>query len=839
MRPRPHPAIFSSKPKQLSAQQAVFDLKQRVLLSLNKLSDRDTHQIAADELEKIARGLAPEGVAPFLACITDTGSEQKSAVRKECVRLTGTLARFHGPLLAPHLGKILASIVRRLKDSDSVVRDACVETAGVLAATVMSSRSSAQGAESAFVAILKPLFEALGEQSRYVQAGSASCLARVIDDTSDPPTSVFPQMLARVIRLLKNPHFMAKPAAIDLIRSIVQAGGASTEHVLSTVVTSILETLKSADWTTRKAASVALASIAVHVGPSLGSCRTSCILSLESCRFDKVKPVRDTIMHALQCWKTVPGTGSHDPSEAGSSTKENGDYSDVTSASDGGWRDLSCGKVGPVSALSATSTLTSKKRNPLTVQKACSNYVHNSHHPSSSDWHIDISLPKVRAMSTVGDHLKEFEGYSTEMTLERAADANKLHDNKYDYAPADDNIDCSSTSDLVSGSFETKHVTVSESPATLNRLDRRSVVEDADSEDPRMQERKSLDSTVTDLSSAGMQGCCLHTASELAFIKKQLLEIETKQSNLLDLLQVFMGNSVDNLSSLQLKVHNLEHVVVKIGKSISQNGNYSNMANSRLTKQNQSVCSSPRLSTSTPRQSVESNYRQPSLSSLSNKEVWGVDASSKNRLSTSVKDGMERWRDPTLNIVRNNALHKESGRSAQNQASSQTRGTKDMLSVSDCSASTKLGKMEGMSGFWKHIKEFLHSGDMESAYAETLCIGDDLCLIELMDKTGPVLERLSCETASAVISILTKHFLNQRFIDFVIPWFLQVVNLSGACEPGHLVMSSKTRMEFLYALQQAACLDSIDQVDRTAITKCAAKLSQLWGEALSRYLHTI
>ena len=129
----------------VTPQQAVFELKQRVILSLNKLADRDTHQIAVEELEKTAEGLTPEGISPFLSCIMDTDSEQKSAVRKECVRAMGTLARFHGTILVPHIAKMVASIVKRLKDSDSVVRDACVETAGVLATSVRSSGGGDRG----------------------------------------------------------------------------------------------------------------------------------------------------------------------------------------------------------------------------------------------------------------------------------------------------------------------------------------------------------------------------------------------------------------------------------------------------------------------------------------------------------------------------------------------------------------------------------------------------------------------------------------------------------------------------------------------------------------------
>lgn len=204
----------------MNQQQVVFELKHKVVTALNKLADRDTYQVATDELEKTAECLSPDGLVPFLSCILDTDSEQKSAVRKECVRLMGTLVRCHEGLMGPHLGKIVASIVKRLRDPDSVVRDACVETVGALALKLCISGGEGDGV---FVGLVRPLFEALGEQNKQVQSGSALCLARIIDNTRDPPVLILQRMLIRTTKLLKNPHFMAKPAIIELNRSIIQA----------------------------------------------------------------------------------------------------------------------------------------------------------------------------------------------------------------------------------------------------------------------------------------------------------------------------------------------------------------------------------------------------------------------------------------------------------------------------------------------------------------------------------------------------------------------------------------------------------------------------------------
>ncbi|KAK1398515.1 Microtubule-associated protein TORTIFOLIA1 [Heracleum sosnowskyi] len=201
-------------------QQMIFELKHRVVVALNKLADRDTFQIGIDELQKTIQRLSPDEVTPFLYCILDVDSAHKSAVRRECIRLIGVLASFHEDQVSAHLGKIVLGVVKRLKDPDSVVREACVETMGVLAVK-LGGVESCQG-EGVFVALVKPLFEILGEQNKQVQSGSALCLARVIDTTAYPPITILHRMLIRTVKFLKNPHFLAKPVVIELNRSIIQ-----------------------------------------------------------------------------------------------------------------------------------------------------------------------------------------------------------------------------------------------------------------------------------------------------------------------------------------------------------------------------------------------------------------------------------------------------------------------------------------------------------------------------------------------------------------------------------------------------------------------------------------
>lgn len=262
-----------------------FEMKQRVHNALNKVGDRDTHDIGTKELETILHSLTPHSISPFLSCILDIHSELKPSIRKQSLKLIASLATVYESLILPHLTKIVASVVKCFRDPDSSVREGCVEIFSVLALKLANQGNE----DKVFVLLSSPIFDALvGEQNKHVQSASAFCLAGIVQNTRNPPVSVLYGMLIRILKLLKNPHFMAKPALIELNRCIIQAGGASTQSVLLTAVGSIREGLNDTDWKTRKAASVALGQIALTRASFLSSLRASCIHSLDSSRFDKV-----------------------------------------------------------------------------------------------------------------------------------------------------------------------------------------------------------------------------------------------------------------------------------------------------------------------------------------------------------------------------------------------------------------------------------------------------------------------------------------------------------------------------------------------------------------------
>ena len=184
----------------------------------------------------------------------------------------------------------------------------------------------------------------------------------------------------------------------------------------------------------------------------------------------------------------------------------------------------------------------------MSIRKTCQNYAENPQHSKADDWQIEIAVPKSHN-SLAEFHNEESEGSSVTKTLERmSAEGTSPQDTGYEYVPMDDKQECSSVSNLTTDNFETKFVTVSheclEEGGLLKPIQRtqRFAAEEVSSEEQmysaKRQDRRSLDSTVTESCSQTTRGCCSELANEMVCIRKQLLEIENKQSNLMDLLQV-------------------------------------------------------------------------------------------------------------------------------------------------------------------------------------------------------------------------------------------------------------------------------------------------------------
>lgn len=308
----------------------MIELKQRILTSLSKLSDRDTHQIAVDDLQNIIQTLSPDGVSMLLNCLYDSTNDPKPAVKKESLRLLSLLCATHPDSTATHLTKIIAHIVKRLKDPDSCVKDACRDAIGQLSSQYFKGGDSG----SVVSLFVKPLFEAMNEQNKGVQAGSAMCMAKMVDLATEPPVAAFQKLCPRICKYLNNPNFLAKSALLPVVASLSQVGAIAPQG-LEALLQSIHESLSSTDWATRKAAADTLSALALNSSNLITEGTAASTLTvLEACRFDKIKPVRDSITEALHIWKNIAGKGGDAASDGQKNSSHDGENSEPAELSE-------------------------------------------------------------------------------------------------------------------------------------------------------------------------------------------------------------------------------------------------------------------------------------------------------------------------------------------------------------------------------------------------------------------------------------------------------------------------------------------------------------------------
>ncbi|XP_076892858.1 TORTIFOLIA1-like protein 5 [Bidens hawaiensis] len=368
------------------------DLKHRVITCLNKLSDRDTLAVASLELESIAVTLNHESFAPFISYLSATTSSDKSPVRKQCVRILGFLSETHGNTLSPHVTKMLSTIVRRLRDSDSAVRSACIAAVTSIASEITNP---------SFSTITKPLIDAvMTEHDHNAQVGSGLCLSAAIEAAPDPEPGQLQKLLPRVLKLIKSDGFKAKPALLNVIGSIVGAGGgnAFNRSSLNSVVNCLVEFLSSEDWAARKAAVEALGRLAVAEKVRLSPFRAAGLASLENRRFDKVKVVRESMNQTLELWKEIPG---HQDEVPASPSLNDNSSSKVAVLETSPKETLSVSKQSPTQRSSPTTTTQSRSPPKSNYKKHSVAVARKMEFDQETDAKVNVSVPVSAASDTV------------------------------------------------------------------------------------------------------------------------------------------------------------------------------------------------------------------------------------------------------------------------------------------------------------------------------------------------------------------------------------------------------------------------------------------------------
>uniref|UniRef100_A0A0E0AKN0 TOG domain-containing protein n=1 Tax=Oryza glumipatula TaxID=40148 RepID=A0A0E0AKN0_9ORYZ len=833
---------------------AMAELKSRVLGALAKLSDRDTHHIAVEDLDRIIRSLpSPDAVPMLVHALASDSPGLASPARRESLRLLATLCAAHHDAAAPYLQKVMAHLARRLKDtnSDSSVRDACRDAAGQLSAVYLRPLAASAAAEAGNATVtlfVKPLFEAMGEQSKAVQGGAAACLAKTVEGAGPGPgvVGMFGKIGPRVCKLLGGQGVQAKGALLTIIGSLSQVGAISPQNMPQTLQ-SIRDCLENSDWATRKAAADTLCVLATYSGRLIGDGTAPTIAALEACRFDKVKPVRDSMADAVQLWKKMAGDDSNDGKNKESADNEG--KMDSPNNND---------KVKG-SSMAEKAAVLLKKRPTLTDRELNPEFFQKLETRITDELAVEVVVPR----KTLQSHLQsEEEPEDADGDPVGPANSNGSADDEANLTQLRSSSNFQNIRDRWAGQRGSRN---------KDAKVRASDVEDRN------------ESSAKDSASAAMnvpgEGPSLNNKTNWLAIQRQLSHLDRQQTSLMNMLQDFMGGSHDSMVTLENRVRGLERVVEEMARDISLSsgrrgggpmlGFDSSPGRSSMKYNGFHEYSNSKFGRDRDGRVgfAERYFSGDGMSSgVRSSEPWDSYAYSGSRSGMNARRGLDSVSSDNR-VPRNERSNDQAGprrgwdkgqgpfRFGEGpSARSAWRASKDEATLeairvagedngtSRAAARVAIRELDGETlnddnqgdergpiwESWTRAMDAIHVGDMDSAYAEVLSTGDAELLVKLMEQTGPVVDQLSNEVANEVLHAVGQFLVEESFYDIALSWLQQLTDLVMDNGSGYLGIPLDAKNDLLLGLHEATAIELPDDWEGATPVQIMKQLASSW-----------
>ncbi|KAK7316739.1 hypothetical protein RJT34_00421 [Clitoria ternatea] len=874
------PTPSSSRSSSLSSHLAMVELKQRILTSLSKLSDRDTHQIAVEDLEKTINSLSSDAIPMILNCLYDAATDPKPAVKRESLRLLTVVCTAHSDAAAAHLTKIIAHVVRRLKDSsDSAVRDACRDAVGALAAQYLKGGGGGDSGVGSVVGLfVKPLFEAMGEQNKGVQGGAAVCMAKMVECAgADVAVPAFQKLCPRICKLLNSPNFLAKAAILPVVASLSQVGAIAPQS-LENLLPSIHECLTSADWATRKAAAEALSSLALHSSSLVTDKAGPTLAVLEAYRFDKIKPVRDSITEALQLWKKIAGKGDGSPDDSKLSSDGGNEPANLSETSDWKKVNLDERKTGQSAKDSSTSSsnvestakakaagisekavvILKKKAPALTDKELNPEFFQKFERRGSDDLPVEVVVSRRCLNSSNSNNDEESEASAKDSKATNSGgnipsdDNHGSASNKYRVIERgnDGNSKQRNYDDFTHDRYSEKRINAKELRTKTYDTDDRTEI---DQRDANLAGFSKTDGQSEVPFSNNNRGNWLA-------IQRQLLQLERQQVHLMNMLQDFMGGSHNSMVTLENRVRGLERIVEDMSRDLSissgrrnftgfegsssrhsskyngfndySSSKYGRGGDGRIPfgerfAQSDGGALGMRGRGSSWRSEMSEGWDLPGYGTsrngqISSRRAFGGgsgDGRSPKSVHESDQAGNRRAWDKAAMPIRlgegpsarsvwqasKDEATLEAIRVAgeDNGTSRATRVVPEM--TAEALADDNVGQeRDAIWISWTNAMDALQVGDVDSAFAEVLSTGDDILLVKLMDRTGPVIDQLSSEVACEIVNALGQFVQDQNLNDICLSWIQQLLEIVLENGPDTFGIPLEAKKELLLNLHEAS-----------------------------------
>ncbi|CAN1800427.1 Microtubule-associated protein TORTIFOLIA1, partial [Linum perenne] len=459
---------------------------------------------------------------------------------------------------------------KTLKDSDSGVRDACRDAICVLSSLYLKSTCEGGSGQPEVVSearvklFVEQLFKALREQNGDMQSGAAMCLEKMVEcaATNNTVGAEFENLLPRICKMLNNKSFQAKASLLSTVSMLSQVG-AIAPRCWEPLLQNIHECLTSTDWATRKAGADALSALAVH-SCSLVSAEAadSTLTALEACRFDKIKPVRDSMNEALQLWKKIAGKEDGGVSDDQKASPLGGETRDITKLSnknvnttdtrvelpmkyppDGSSSTMDSASKAKVGNTSEKAVVILKKKPLVLTNKELNPDFFQNLEKGSGELLVEVFVPHRCINSSNLNNEEESIGNN----IETRRRSDKSANNNSDDLQFDKN-----------GCINDRGIT--------GRDSRRRAFDEQTDFNSRETTGNHASLTKADEQPEVSLG---NSRGNWLAIHRQLLQLERQQTHLMHMLQDFMGESHDNIVTLENRVRGLEIVMEDMARDLT------------------------------------------------------------------------------------------------------------------------------------------------------------------------------------------------------------------------------------------------------------------------------
>lgn len=598
---------------------------------------------------------------------------------------------------------------------------------------------------------VKPLFEAMVEQNKSLQSGAAICMGKMVDSATEPPVAAFQKLCPRISKLLNSPNYLTKASLLPLVGSLSQVGAIAPQS-LESLLHSIHECLRCTDWVTRKAASDVLIALAVHSTSLVADKTDSTLTVLEACRFDKIKPVRESLSEALNVWKNIAGKGESgtsvdqkDVSSEQCTLETNGETDPVMQGSSD---DLSSNS----DSISKAVLILRKKAPRLTGKDLNPEFFQKLEKGDSGDMPVEVILPSRQKNSSNSNTEDESDANasvsrSRPKGLCRIAGAHPKQQHFGDFARA----------------FEADETEVIQAEASSE------------------------------------------SRGDWPPLQRQLLHLERQQTHIMNMLQDFMGGSHDGMRSLENRVRGLERIVEEMSREMSIQPDARGKAGAPRRSNVDGwdgPCYASSRNAQTSSRRTRGNGPMESEHSGNSRRAW--DKSSVQIRLGEGPSARSVWQaskdEATLEAIR--VAGEDGGGTSRTRRVSIPQA--EAIMEDDDNDDRRGQERDPVWSCWSNAMHALRVGDTDSAFAEVLSTGDDLLLVKLMDKTGPVLDQLSCDIGNEVLNSIAQFLPDHTLFDVCLSWIQQLLEVSVENGADFMGIPLELKKEILLNLHEAS-----------------------------------